>query len=196
MDGLGNTRPIAVSFSLCRTRVLTMEPNPLMSAPSNSSPKSSQKRTSSPGAPAPHPKKPKKDPGQGYSDKNKRRRRKKKQPITRDSGILSGLMQNVRSSSLSPEPPLPSASCSTENRLSFMSSQSDSLLESSSISPSLDRSPPVVIASSSEVQPATQIPLRKEHAVQVLHCESKVCFSSLSPFLFHRVQIFIAPSRP
>ena len=164
-----------------------MEPSPLTRVTPNPSPKSSQKRTSSPGAPAPHTKKPKTGPGQGYSDKTKRRRKKKKLPITRESGIMSGLVQDVRFSSPSPEHPLPSASRSTENRPSFISSQSGSLLSGSSNPPSPVRSPSVAIASSSEARLGAN-----ERVVEALHAESKVRLSSLSSF--DGVQTLYSPS--
>lgn len=148
-----------------------MEPSVLTHVSPHPSPKSSQKRTSSPGAPAPYTKKLKMGPGQGYSDKTKRRR-KKKLPITRESGIISGLVQDVRFSSPSPEPSLPSASCSTENRPSFISPQSRSLLGGSSNPPSPVHSPPVAIASSSEAQLVAN-----ERVVEALHTESKVRIS-------------------
>jgi len=164
-----------------------MEPSVLTHVSPNPSPKSSQKRTSSPGAPAPYTKKLKMGPGQGYSDKTKRRRKKKKLPITRESGIISGLVQDVRFSSPSPEPSLPSASCSTENRPSFISPRSRSLLNGSSNPPSPVRSPPVAIASSSEAQLVAN-----ERVVEALHTESKVRISYF--FSFDGVQTLCSPS--
>ena len=163
-----------------------METSPLTRVPPNPSPKSSQKRTSSPGAPAPPTKKPKTGHGQGYSDKTKRRRKKKKLPITRESGIMSGLVQDVRLSSPSPGPPLPSAS-STENRPSFISSQSGSPLGGSSNPPSPVCAPPVAISSSSGAQLVAN-----ERVVEALHAESKVRLSS--HFSFDGVQTPFSPS--
>jgi hypothetical protein len=140
---------LSLSGEFC---VAAMEPYSIIHGFSGSSPELSQKRTSSPGAPAPHAKRAKMEPGQGYSKKDKRRRRKK-QPITGHSGTTSGLMQDVRSSSLSPEPPLPSASCSA-----------------------MGRSPPMIVTSSSK---AGHIPIRNEHVVEASHTESKVRLSSL-----------------
>jgi hypothetical protein len=164
-----------------------METSPLTCVPPNPSPKSSQKRTSSPGAPAAPTKKPKMGPGQGYSDKTKRRRKKKKLPITRESGIMSGLVQDVRLSSPSPGPPLPSASCSTENRPSFISSQSGSLLGGSSNSPSPVCAPPVATSPSSEAQLVAN-----ERVAEALQVESKVRILSL--FSFDGVQTLFSPS--
>ena len=163
-----------------------MEPSPLTHVPSNPTPKSSQKRASSPGTPAPYTKKLKMGPGQGYSDKTKRRRKKKKLPITRESEMMSGLVQDVRFSSPSPEP-LPSASCSAENRPSPIVSHSGSLLGGSSNSPSPVHSLPVAIASSSEAQLVAN-----ERVAEALHAESKVRLSSL--FSFDGVQTRYSPS--
>jgi hypothetical protein len=166
--------------------VVIMETSPLTHVLPNPGPKSSQKRTSSPGAPAAPTKKPKTGPGQGYSDKTKRRRKKKKLPITRESGsgIMSGLGQDVRFSSHLPRPSLPSAS-STKNWPSFISSQSGSLPGGSSNPPSPVCAPPGAI-SSSEAQ------LVNERVVEALHAESKVRLSSL--FSFDGVQTLFSPS--
>jgi|SRR6266850_21050 len=131
---------------------LTMESYSLARAPSNTGPEFSQKRTSSPGAPAPHTKRAKTEPGQGYSKKDKRKRRKKKKPIIRNLGLTSGLVQDVRFTSLSPGPPVPSSSYLTK-----------------------DCSPPVPIASSSK---AAHILLREKNVVDAPHSESKVRLSS------------------
>jgi hypothetical protein len=163
-----------------------MEPSPLTHVPSNPSPKSSQKRTSSPGAPAPYTKKLKTGPGQGYSDKTKRRRKKKKLPITRESEMMPGLVQDVHFSSPSPEP-LPSASCSAENRPSLIVPHSGSLLGGSSNPPSPVHSPPVAITSSSEAQLVAN-----GRVAEALHAESKVRLSSL--FSFDGVQTLYSPS--
>jgi hypothetical protein len=154
-----------------------MEPLPLTRIPtSSSSPKSSKKRTSSHDAPTSFTKKPKTDPGQGHSDKGrkkKRSRRQKKQPIALDSGAVSGIAQNVPSSSLAPTSPLPSASRLTESRLSFASSQSDS-------SPPPIYSPPVPMAPSSHEQRTACTPLLKERVMPTLHSECKVRLLSVS----------------
>jgi hypothetical protein len=127
-----------------------MESYSLARAPSNTSPEFSQKRASSPGAPAPHTKRAKTEPGQGYSKNDKRKRRKKK-PITRNLAS-SGQVQDVRFTSLSPEPPVLSSSYSTK-----------------------DCSPPVPTASSSK---AAHMLLREENVVEAPHSESKVRLSS------------------
>ena len=173
---------ITYSHPSSLSRVVTMEPSPLTHAPSNPSPKSSQKRTSSPSAPTPYTKKLKTGSGQGYSDKTKRRRKKKKLPITRESEMMSGLVQDVRFSSPSPES-LPSASCSAENRPSLIVPHSGTLLSGSSNPPSPVRSSPVAIASSSEAN---------EVVAEALHAESKVRLSSLVSF--NGVQTLYSPS--
>ncbi|KAH9994555.1 hypothetical protein BJV74DRAFT_831230 [Russula compacta] len=141
---------------------LTCVPN----APSFESPK---KRTSSPGAPTPHRKKPKMDPG--HSNRDKRKRKKKKRPITRDSGTMLGLVQNVRSSSPALGPPFPSASSSTENRSSsFVPPQSDGPSGSSSAPLPPVRSPSVAGALSQEAAHAL---LQQERVIPTLPSTSK-----------------------
>ncbi|KAF8500152.1 hypothetical protein F5888DRAFT_1679523 [Russula emetica] len=155
-----------------------MEPLTFMRAPTPShDTQSSKKRTSSPDAHTTRTKKPKTEPGQGHSDKDRRRRRRrkqKKQPIARDSGdhnlgAVSGDAQNVPSSSLTPASPLPSASRSTESRLSLASSQSDRPFDSSSAPPPLHSS----LGSSSHEQRAACAPLRSERVMPASHSECK-----------------------
>ncbi|KAF8489696.1 hypothetical protein F5888DRAFT_1155003 [Russula emetica] len=155
-----------------------MEPLTFMRAPTPShDPQSSKKRTSSPDAHTTRTKKPKTEPRQGHSDKDRRRRRRrkqKKQPIARDSGdhnlgAVSGDAQNVPSSSLTPASPLPSASRSTESRLSLASSQSDRPFDSSSAPPP----PHSSLGSSSHEQHAACAPLRSERVMPASHSECK-----------------------
>jgi hypothetical protein len=153
-----------------------MEPLPLtrIHTPSRC-PKSSKKRASSPDAPKSSTKKPKTDPGQADKGrKRKRRKKQKKQPIAHDSGPVPGVAQNVPSSPLAPGSPLPSASKSTESRLS------DSPFDSSSTLPPPIRSSPVAMAPSCHEQRAACTPLRKERAMPTLHSECKVRLLSVS----------------
>lgn len=152
-----------------------MEALSLTCVPNTSSSESPKKRTSSPGAPTSHRKKPKMDPG--HSDRDKRKRKKKKRPITHDSGTMLGLIQNVRSSSPAPGPPFPSASSPTKNRSSsFVPSQSDGLSGSSLASPSPVRSPSVAVASSQEAAHAL---LQQERVIPTSPSTSKVRLISM-----------------
>ncbi|KAI0249796.1 hypothetical protein BJV78DRAFT_1224982 [Lactifluus subvellereus] len=151
-----------------------MESLSLTRNPTTSSPKSSGKRTSSPGARTPQAKRPKMDLRQVHSNRDKKRRRKKKkQPMTRDS---SGLAQNECSSSLAPDPPLPSASSSTESCQRFLSPQSD-FLPGRPLTPApCVNSKPVGVSSSinnGNRSPGSLAPLGQERVVPTLHDENK-----------------------
>ena len=175
-----NVGRLAVVLSLSRT----MESPTFMRAPTSSyDPQSSKKRISSPDAPTTRMKKPKTDPGQGHPDKEKRRRRRKqkKQPISRDSGAhnlgaVSGNVQNVPSSSLSPASSLPSESISTESQLSLASSRSDRPFDSSSTPP------PSLNLSLGPNEQHTPCAPRKERVVPASHSECKVRLLSVSVF--------------
>ena len=174
-------------------RRLTMESLSFTRSPS---PKSSGKRTSSPGARTPQAKRPKMELRQVHSNRDKRRRRKKKkQPMTRD---LSELSRNECPSSLAPDPPLPSASSSTESRQRLVSPQLDFLLgRPSTPAPSVN-SKPIGVPSSlnnSNRSPGSLASVRQERVIPTLHDEDKVRLPSI--FVSNGVQIiYIVFPRP
>jgi hypothetical protein len=165
-----------------------MESFSLTRDPATSTPKSSGKRTSSPGARTPQAKRLKTDVTQVHASRDKRRRRKKKkQPMTRDS---SGLTQSERTSSLVPDIPFPSVSGSTENCPSFVSPQSGSRFEGPSTPAPRVHSKPVGTSScfnSGNRPPVSLASLGQDHVIPTLHDESKVRLQSI--YIFHGVQI-------